>query len=305
LRVMESFSPVVEAAPPDAFYLDITGIDLRTLGRDGPPGEEALPGALLGAGDSDRGAWSPASEGVQHDSLLWPVAGASAGATANPFVARVAAELAGAGAVRIVPDGAERRTLAAVPLAALPCTAEMQRRLHLFGLRTRSELAALPFGPVQAQFGREGAAMWRLARGDDPRQLTPRRLPAEIAYAQRFESPTASAAALRLTLHDLCREAGQQESLFSSAARRRAAHSSARPCARSRRSAGATCCNASSRSTRRAASCCGGCAADENSACSPCRTSGGSTTNSDASRSRTTTPRSNSPAALCSPSSAT
>lgn len=171
--VMESFSPTVEAEPPDTFYLDVTGIGLSILGRAGPPGEEALLQSLLQEAQSRSGL------------------ALRAGAAATKFSARAAAMLAGEQPC-IVPPGEDHAFLAPVSITLLPCSTEMQRRLHLFGLRTLGEFADLPFGPVQAQFGRTGAALWHLARGEDDRPLLPRRLPAALSHDIPFESPTSS-----------------------------------------------------------------------------------------------------------------
>ncbi len=177
--VMETFSPTVEPDPPAAVYLDLTGIDLRMLGRDGSPGEEALLHALsaeaagAGAGDSVR-----------------------VGAGSGRFVAAVAAHLADAGGVRIIPAGTERETLAHLPATLLPGSAELQRRLHRFGLRTMGDVAALPLGPVQAQFGRDGLRLWHLAHGDDDRPLSGRRVPERMVREWRFTDAVSSIAAL-------------------------------------------------------------------------------------------------------------
>lgn len=56
----------------------------------------------------------------------------------------------------------------------LPVTAKTKSKLHEFGIHTLGQLAALPLGPLQAQFGPEGKRMQELARGYDDAPLYPR-----------------------------------------------------------------------------------------------------------------------------------
>ena len=81
-----------------------------------------------------------------------------------------------------MPDGQERRFLEAVPLSVLPdLPAEMARRLYLFGITTLGGLAQLPHAAVTLQFGSEWAVYHDLARGVDPRPLTPQVPPPSIS----------------------------------------------------------------------------------------------------------------------------
>jgi DNA polymerase-4/protein ImuB len=50
----------------------------------------------------------------------------------------------------------------------------MRWRLGLLGLHTLGDIARLPLGPFQAQFGAEGGRCWELARGIDSEPLVPR-----------------------------------------------------------------------------------------------------------------------------------
>ncbi|MDQ8149492.1 MAG: hypothetical protein P3A32_06670 [Gemmatimonadota bacterium] len=62
--------------------------------------------------------------------------------------------------------------LAAVPLALLPMDDELRTTLGALGLRTAGAFAALAPQDVERRWGAEGLAVWRLARGDDPRRAT-------------------------------------------------------------------------------------------------------------------------------------
>jgi nucleotidyltransferase/DNA polymerase involved in DNA repair len=188
LDVMATFSPAIEPEPPGAAYLDISGLSLALLGLGDEPGEEPLLRALR--------ARILDATGLR----------ARLGAGTGKFVARVAAQLSPPAAPRSVPAGGEQAALAAVPVAVLPCAEETQRRLGRLGLRTLGELAALPFGPVQAQFGAEGARIWRLARGEDPDPLVPVERPAVPTERLEFPTPTADAGALVYAAGQLLRQ---------------------------------------------------------------------------------------------------
>ncbi|HZQ37496.1 MAG TPA: DNA polymerase Y family protein, partial [Dehalococcoidia bacterium] len=130
--VMASMSPAVELLPPDTFYLGIA------RGWGGISDETALLHSLLLA--------------IRERTGLRVRSGSGAGR----FTARVAAMLAEDDAVRTIAPGDEGATLAPLPIALLPCSAEIERRLQLYGLRTLGDIATLPAGPLQAQFGPEG-----------------------------------------------------------------------------------------------------------------------------------------------------
>jgi nucleotidyltransferase/DNA polymerase involved in DNA repair len=114
------------------------------------------------------------------------------GIAPHKFTAQIAASLARIHHIRPVEPGAEREFLAACPLRFLPLDGDTGRRLHLLGIRTLGDLAALPPTAVQTQFGREVARWQRWARGQDETPVRP--APAErvetITY--RFDDPLTS-----------------------------------------------------------------------------------------------------------------
>lgn len=114
------------------------------------------------------------------------------GIASNKFTAQQAARQPSgqAGRIVIVPDGHERRFLEALPLSVLPdLPAEMARRLHLFGITTLGGFAQLPHAAVTLQFGSEWAIYHDLARGIDPRPLTPQMPPPSISRTLRPLEP--------------------------------------------------------------------------------------------------------------------
>lgn len=96
------------------------------------------------------------------------------GVAANRFTAQMAASRVDADGVGLVAPGAERAFLAGAPVTALP---DVDDRLALLfqalGLRTIGALAALPAASVRQRFGTLGERLHALARGIDPRPVTP------------------------------------------------------------------------------------------------------------------------------------
>ncbi|MBI2854187.1 MAG: hypothetical protein HYX87_04610 [Chloroflexi bacterium] len=60
------------------------------------------------------------------------------------------------------------------PCDVLPISWKDKKKLCAFGLRTLGQVAALPLGPLQSQFGPEGRRIRDLARGQDESPLYPR-----------------------------------------------------------------------------------------------------------------------------------
>lgn len=89
------------------------------------------------------------------------------------FTAQAAALRAAPGTAVEVTQG-EAAFLAEEPLLRLPLEIEARERLHLLGITTCGDLAALPRDAVEAQFGPAGGIAWLAAIGNDPRPLHPR-----------------------------------------------------------------------------------------------------------------------------------
>jgi nucleotidyltransferase/DNA polymerase involved in DNA repair len=98
---------------------------------------------------------------------------AAVGTAGGKFTARVAAQTARAGLAKIVPPGEEASFLAPLSIDHLPADEAMRWRLGLLGLHTMSDIARLPLGAFQQQFGAEGRRCWELASGIDDEPLAP------------------------------------------------------------------------------------------------------------------------------------
>ena len=120
------------------------------------------------------------------------------GIASGKAVARIAAGLAATAAtsshggipVRSVPRGSERSFLAPLSMVEhLAVDPALVNRLKLFGLRTMADLARLPLGAVEAQFGVEGLRALRLARGEDTSPLVPWEPPQRMEESSRLDPP--------------------------------------------------------------------------------------------------------------------
>lgn len=162
---LTAFSQAVEAAGLGEFFIEV-GALARTF-----PSEHALVQQI--AKHVEAAVHLPVTLGLAGNKFTaWQ---AAAGATDQP---------------RIVPPGAERAFLADLPLTALPDPPpEMIRRLHLFGLTTLRDLAALSRAAVAGQFGAEALVFHDLARGLDMRPLQPEAPPPLIRLSRRLPEP--------------------------------------------------------------------------------------------------------------------
>lgn len=158
----------------------------------GPTGEanpaELAPGLLLRAprvfADRERGLIWADARGLPAEPLARAllallreagVAAPRAGIARVPVAAEAAAAV-GRELVTVAPGG-ERAFLAPFPAGFLRPSPPLARAFEVTGLATCGALACLDRGAVEVRFGAEGAALWRLARGVDPRRPFPPALP--------------------------------------------------------------------------------------------------------------------------------
>jgi protein ImuB len=102
---------------------------------------------------------------TSHDALRSTVC---CGVASTPIAAEVAARHAQQG-VTYIRDGGDRDFLARFPAAVLGPTPALANLLAGTGVEYCRDLARLTLEEVEIRFGAEGAALWRLARADDPR----------------------------------------------------------------------------------------------------------------------------------------
>ena len=142
-------SPVVERSALGRLYVGLDGL------RDTYGTEKGLINSLMNAVP-------------QH---LYPRVGVSDG----KFVAYLAALCATPGRAYKI-SGNVREVIAGFRVDVLPVSWQVKARLKGFGLDTLGEIASLPLGAFEAQFGVEGRRLWKLARGLDDDPLIPEKL---------------------------------------------------------------------------------------------------------------------------------
>ena len=112
---------------------------------------------------------------------------AAVGIAGGKFAAEVAATTTRPGLAKAVPPGEEAAFLAPLPVDHLPAGEAMLWRLRLLGIETIGEVARMPLGAFQQQFGPEGKRCWELANGIDREPLVPR--VKEEAVVRRLQLP--------------------------------------------------------------------------------------------------------------------
>jgi len=176
LRALETMSPLVDPVALGCAFIGLGGLNGHH--RD----EMALGDAL--------------AQAVRQASGLMP----SVGLAEGKFTAQVAATVSAPGEVCLVPKGQEKKFLAPIDVSLLLCSRDTLRRLGLLGLRTMGDLASLPAGAVQAQFGSEGRRIWELAHGVDREPLRPLHVLAMDLQAQEGDWTANHSGAARTSL---------------------------------------------------------------------------------------------------------
>jgi len=146
-RVLTRYSPVVETASSDEYYLDLTGTE--RLYHDEPLGTTALR--------------------IRDAVLAATQISVSVGGGASKLVAKMAATLAKPGGVHVVPAGGEEAFLRRFALADLPMVGpRFQERLLRYNLRTVDDALGVGRERLVEWFGeREGAWLWERIHGAD------------------------------------------------------------------------------------------------------------------------------------------
>jgi nucleotidyltransferase/DNA polymerase involved in DNA repair len=163
LDFLGELSPIVEGAGLGVAYLSLKGLAVD---------HEAFAEELI------------ASMHLRHGFM------ASVGLAISKFAAGVAARATRPGAVKIVPPGGEAEFLAPLSIDHLPADEATRWRLRLLGLETMGDIAKLPLGAFQAQFGPPGKRWWELASGIDSEPLAPR--VKEQTVIRRLQMPSAA-----------------------------------------------------------------------------------------------------------------
>lgn len=99
------------------------------------------------------------------------------------------------------------------PCNVLPISWKDRKKLAEFGLHTLGQVAALPPGPLQAQFGPRGRKIWELSRGNDKSALIPRRSTENIEESLTLPSMVTSLDAIMMAVESLLSRVFAKEAL--------------------------------------------------------------------------------------------
>ncbi|MGW1800303.1 DNA polymerase Y family protein [Streptomyces sp. NPDC001984] len=166
LGLLEEFTPVVEALPPDGALADLRGAE-RYFGRDAVELASVIRVRAL------------ALHGV--DCLI--------GAGPGPMLARMALRDARPGVTRAVPADAVTEFLADKPVAALPGVGTATARtLCEYGLDTLGQVAAAPLSTLQRLVGaKAGRELHERANGVDRGRVVPNGVSRSLAAERPFD----------------------------------------------------------------------------------------------------------------------
>ncbi len=176
LDFLEGYSPEVEAGDLGTAYFSLEGLSV-----DPQPFAEELISSL-------------------HRRLNFM---AAVGVAEGKFTARVAAQAKRPGLAKVVPAGEEAAFLVPLPVDHLPASDSMRWRLGLLGIETMGDIARLPLGAFQQQFGSEGKRCWELANGIDNEPLLPRVKEETIVKRLQMPAPAVSLEAILMGVERL------------------------------------------------------------------------------------------------------
>ncbi|MER6090153.1 DNA polymerase Y family protein [Streptomyces bluensis] len=167
IEMLEEFTPVIEALPPDRVLVDLHGAE-RYFGRD------ALELASM----------------IRVRSLARYGIDCAIGAGPGPLFARMALNDSRPGLIRVVPEepGALTEFLAGQPVAALPGVgAATARTLCEYGLDTLGKVAAAPLSTLQRlTSARTGRELREKAQGIDRGRVVPNAVSRSLAAERSF-----------------------------------------------------------------------------------------------------------------------
>ncbi|MET8951373.1 DNA polymerase Y family protein [Streptomyces sp. NPDC004393] len=191
LGLLEEFTPVVEALPPDGALADLRGAE-RYFGRDAAELAALIRVRTL------------AHHGVD----------CAIGAGPGPMLARMALREAAPGAVRVVSEapGSVREFLDGLPVRALPGVGGVTARtLCEYGLDTVGKVAAAPLSTVQRLVGaRAGRELHEKANGVDRGRVVPNAVSSSVAAERPFTRDELDPARHRRALLSAAEELGSR-----------------------------------------------------------------------------------------------
>jgi len=176
LDLLEEKSPVVEGAELGLAYIGLDG--LQTIYQN----DSALVSAI--------------------QETIPTTFAAQIGISENKFLAYLVAHYSHPCSYRKL-EGNIDVFLKDIPCDILPITMKNKNKLHDFGIHTLGQIASLPPGPVQSQFGIAGKKMWQLSKGYDDTPLYPRCMEQAVEESTVLTSVTVSIEIILVTVESL------------------------------------------------------------------------------------------------------
>ena len=132
---------------------------------------------------------------------------ASVGVAPNKTLAKIASDLDKPdGFVVVMPDQT-REFLRDLPVSRIPGVGKVnQAKLEALRIHTVGELAESPVENLSQIFGRRGAQLWRLARGEDDDPVSPTHEPKQISQETTFPADIHDPGKMRQVLDELATE---------------------------------------------------------------------------------------------------
>ncbi len=160
----EELIPAVEVAGPGIAYIDLVGLD-RLYGSP----DMVIRRLTEASGDFDL----------------------RIGIGQNTFQALLASTVSKPhSAIKITGDPVS--FVGRFPVKILPVPYRIIEQLQSFGLHRLSDVAAIPQGPMETQFGLEGRLIWQLANGIDDQPFLPRKVVESVSEYLSFPETTTS-----------------------------------------------------------------------------------------------------------------
>lgn len=186
-EILHHYSPDVEPASIDEFYIDFTG-------------SERLYGQSVELAERIRREI--------RERLRLP---ASIGIGANKLMSKIGSKHAKPDGFCHIPAGTEEEFLAPLPVQTIPGVGEsLLRRLLLFRIETIGQLALLKEEELQRMFGKLGVALYYRARGCDTRLVQPKEGVKSMSNETTFDQDILDPAQLKDILRQLVNKIGRR-----------------------------------------------------------------------------------------------
>lgn len=183
MRLLETFTPVVEPVSVDEAFCDLTDCPILRQG------------------------WKEAGEAIRravHEALRLPC---TVGVGPNKFCAKLATELAKPGAVGVIRPQDLPQGIAHLPVRYLwgagPKTLAILERA---GLQTFGDIQARSLPQMRALLGVYGERLWRTARGEDDAPVTCVRMVKSVSHELTFDQDTTEVARIEAALRELAED---------------------------------------------------------------------------------------------------